>query len=121
MWKNGIEFCLRGEMTGCGCVERISLIWENGTLRQKRRTEVAVSPCQQQNGPRSGPALRFDCASLVCVIYECHPLTRTVKAMRLEALLDGMVNLPPRRHGQHLYVLAIRHGCLFSFLSNQAI
>lgn len=39
------------------------------------------------------------CCTLIVVhwrvIYDCHPLTRTVKAKRFEALLDRTVNLSP--------------------------
>lgn len=46
------------------------------------------------------------CCTLIvvhwCVIYECHPLTHTVKAKRFEAFQDRMVILPPRRHCKHL-------------------
>lgn len=55
------------------------------------------------------------------VIYDCHPLTRMVKAKQSKALLVRMVNLSPRMQSEHLISLAIRQGCLFSFLTNQEI
>lgn len=65
------------------------------------------------------------CALIIvhwCVIYDCHPLTRTVKAKQFEALLDSTVNPSPWKQCQRRYILATCPSrCLLSFLTNQVI